>query len=144
LTLPFGIDIDARKGGLLNDGERLRTPPRERFAGRSHVFSLEDALAELRAEEHPARDGHRQITLFHRAPVTQVLFAFEPDGHLDKHSAPGLVTIHALGGQLNVKADHLDNELAAGDVLILDPDLPHDVRAGPEGAAMLLTVHIAK
>ena len=107
-------------------------------------MSLADALAELRAEEHPVRDGHRQITLFHRAPVTQVLFSFEAGGHLDEHSAPGLVTIHVLEGRLSVEADEIDNELTAGDMLILAPDLPHDVRAGDGGAAMLLTVHIGR
>ena len=119
----------------MSEQERLREPPRERFAGRSHRLSLADALAELRAEDHPARDGHRQITLFHRAPVTQVLFSFEAGGRLEEHSAPGLVTIHVLEGRLSVEADHIDNELAGGDVLILAPDLPHDVRAGDGGAA---------
>lgn len=108
------------------------------------MFSLADALAKLRAEDHPARDGHRQITLFHRAPVTQVLFSFEPGGHLDRHSAPGLVTIQVLGGRLNVLADHIDNDLAEGDELVLDAGLPHDVRAGDDGGAMLLTVHMGR
>lgn len=123
--------------------ERLRTPPLERFAGSSHLLSLGDALAELRAESHPARDGHRQITLFHRAPVTQVLFSFEAGGRIDQHSASGLVTIHVLEGRLSVEADGADHDLHASDVLVLDPDIPHDVRA-PESAAMLLTVHLGK
>jgi quercetin dioxygenase-like cupin family protein len=126
------------------DADRLREPPKERFAGESHRFSLADALAELRAEDHPARDGHRQITLFHRTPVTQVLFAFEAGGHLQKHSAAGLVTIHVLDGELSVEADKVDHALTAGDVLILDPDVPHDVRADKNGGAMLLTVHLGR
>jgi len=128
---------------LSDDAERLREPPRERFAGRSHRFSLADALAELRAEDHPARDGHRQIALFHQAPVTHVLFSFEAGGHLDEHSAPGLVTIHVLEGRLSVEADHVDNDLGTGDVLVLAPGLPHDVRS-EGGAAMLLTVHLER
>lgn len=123
--------------------DRLRTPPSERFAGNRHLFSLADALAELRAEDHPARDGHRQITLFHRGSVAQVLFSFDAGGRLDQHSAGGLVTIHALEGRLEVEADGHDYKLAEGDVLILDPDVPHDVRA-PERAAMLLTVHLER
>ncbi len=119
--------------------ERLRPPPIERFAGDSHLFSLFDALRDLRAEDHPARQGHRQITLLHRGPVTQVLFSFEAGGQLDRHSTPGLVTIHVLEGRLNVGADGSDHELGAGDVLILDADVPHDVRAS-EQSAMLLTV----
>jgi len=124
----------------MNDS-RLREPPAERFAGAAHVFSLDDALARLRAEDHPAREGHRQITLLHRAPVTQVLFAFAAGGHLDRHSARGLVTIHVLEGRLSVAVDGVDRELKAGELLVLDPDVPHDVRAA-EPAAMLLTVHL--
>lgn len=120
---------------------RLRQPPAERFAGSSHLFSLSDALRELRAEDHPPRSGHRQITLLQRPPVTQVLFSFEKGGHLDEHAARGLVTIHVLEGRLHVQADGDDHELAAGDVLVLDPDVPHDARAVEE-SAMLLTVHL--
>lgn len=122
--------------------ERLRTPPSERFAGATHVFSLTDALAELRREDHPARDGHRQITLLHRGPVTQVLFSFDAGGHLDRHTARGLVTIHVLEGKLSVEAEGTDHRLGAGEVIILDPDVPHDVRASGR-AAMLLTVHLS-
>lgn len=123
--------------------DRLRTPPVERFAGRRHQFSLSEVLAELRAEDHPAREGHRQVTLLQRGPVTQVLFSFESGGRLERHSAPGLVTIHVLAGHLQVEADGREHALPADHVLILDPDVPHDVRA-TERSAMLLTVHLQK
>jgi quercetin dioxygenase-like cupin family protein len=126
-----------------SDAQRLREPPRERFAGRSHHISLTESLAKLRSEDHPARDGHRQITLHHEAPVTQVLFSFDAGGRIEQHSAPGLVTIHVLEGRLKVLADHVDNDLGAGDVLVLAPGLPHDVRSA-DGAAMLLTVHLSR
>jgi len=126
---------------LPND-DRLRRPPTERFAGAVHVYSLRDALAKLRAEDHPARDGHRQITLLHRPPVTQVLFSFAAGGQLDQHSARGLVTIHAIEGRLRVAAGGADHELGAGQLIVLDADVPHDVRA-IEASAMLLTVHLS-
>jgi len=123
------------------DAGRLRTAPAERFAGSQHVFSLDRLLTDLRSEAHPARGGHRQITLLQRGPVTQVLFSFEPGGRLREHSAAGLVTIHVLEGRLDVTAEAVANQLAAGDVLILDPSVPHDVEAATE-SAMLLTVHL--
>ena len=123
--------------------DRLRTPPADRFAGPKHLFSLPAALRQLRAEDHPARDGHRQVTLFSRAPVTQVLFSFDAGGHLAEHTAPGLVTIHALEGRLEVAAEGLNHRLEAGSILILDPNVPHDVRAS-QPSAMLLTVHLQK
>lgn len=125
------------------EGRRLREAPSERFAGSIHAYSLERALEELRAEDHPARGGHRQVTLFHRAPVTQVLFAFEEGGSLKEHAAPGLVTIHVVEGCVNVEADGRDHELREGHVLVLAPGVPHDVRAA-RPSAMLLTVHLEK
>jgi quercetin dioxygenase-like cupin family protein len=125
------------------DEDRLRTPPAERFAGQRHVFSLGSVLEELRAEDHPARSGHRQMALFRRGPVTKVLFSFEEGGRLEEHSAPGLVSIHVLDGRLDIAAGGQEHELEGGDVLVLDPNVPHDVRAR-QRSAMLLTVHLEK
>jgi quercetin dioxygenase-like cupin family protein len=121
--------------------DRLREPPADRFAGESHMFDLDELLASLRTEDHPSRDGHRQITLFHRPPVAHVLFAFDADGRLAKHSAPGEVTIHVLEGRLRVEVDGADHDLRAGSILVLGKGVPHDVRA-LEASAMLLTVHL--
>jgi quercetin dioxygenase-like cupin family protein len=71
-----------------------------------------------------------------------VLFSFAAGGHLDQHSARGLVTIHVIEGRLHVAAGRGDHELEAGQLIVLDPDVPHDVRAG-EASAMLLTVHLS-
>lgn len=121
--------------------DRLREPPVQRFAGDSHQLDLHQVLADLRAEEHEGRHGHRQITVFRRAPVTHVLFAFEAGGRLDQHSTSGLVTIHVLEGRMNVRAEGKDHELAAGGVLILSPEVAHDVHA-LEASGMLLSVHL--
>ena len=121
--------------------ERLRGPPADRFAGTTHVFNLAESLAQLRAEDHASKDGHRQITIFRRAPVTHVLFAFEPGGRLDRHSTRGDVTIQVIEGHLLVEAEGRDHDLPSGHLLILAPGVPHDVRA-TEPSAMLLTVHM--
>jgi quercetin dioxygenase-like cupin family protein len=121
--------------------ERLRQHPDERFAGQAHVFDLSRALNDLRAESHPARHGHRQVTIFHRGPVTKALFAFEPGGELADHAAKGLVTIHALEGRLKVQAADEAYNLNPGMMVVLSPNVRHSVRAD-EASAMLLTVHL--
>jgi quercetin dioxygenase-like cupin family protein len=121
--------------------ERLRSSPSERFVGESHAFDVHAVLRILRAEAHPAERGHRQVTIFHRAPVTQIIFAFEPGGALADHTAHGLVTMHVLEGRLTVRTDEGDYALSAGYVLVLTPDVHYHVHA-PEASAMLLTVHL--
>lgn len=122
---------------------RLRPSPVERFAGKAHAFDLAMVLAKLRAEKHPSQNGHRQITILHRASAAHVLFAFEPSGKLERHHADGEVVIHVLEGCLMVAADGRDHELRAGHVLMLGAGVPHDVRA-QESSAMLLTVLMSK
>lgn len=117
----------------------LRLHAVERFAGDSHVFDLGGALSQLRAESRPVPGGHRQVTLFHRAAVSQVLFAFEPRGELADHAANGLVTIHILDGCLVVQAAAETHRLQAGMMMILSPNVRHSVHA-EEPSAMLLTV----
>lgn len=133
--------MNARPTAQEARADRLRRPPVERFAGTKQMFSLREVLGDLRAEDHPAHHGHRQITLFHREQVTQVLFAFEADGYLTEHSAPGLVVIHELQGHLRVEVVGSIYDLTEGHELILDPNVPHDVHAVAR-SAMLLTVHL--
>lgn len=120
--------------------ERLRPPPAERFKGPSHLFDLDDVAERLKSEDHPSRDGHRQMTLLQMDHITHVAFTFDAGGHLAEHSAPGLVTIHVHAGRLEVAASGETHDMGAGRVLVLAPGIAHDVRASEE-SVMLLTVH---
>lgn len=124
---------------MSEDQQRLRPHPVGRFAGESHFFDLNRALEQLRAESHAAASGHRQVTIFHRAPVAQVLFAFEAGGEMADHAANGLVTIQALEGRLSVQVGDETHQLDGGMMLVLAPTVRHSVRA-EQASAMLLTV----
>lgn len=121
------------------DADKGRRPPRERFAGSEHVFDLRGIAAGFRDEHEPARDGHRQMTIYHRAPVTLVLFDFEAGARLTDHQADAQVTILALTGLLEVSTPAQTHRLPEGSLLVLDPGVRHDVFA-PERSQMLLTV----
>ena len=123
------------------DEARLRRAPVERFAGPEHFYNLPEIAEELRAEPHPATNGHRQITIAHHGPVALVLFDFEADGRLVDHVADGLVTIHALEGHVQVKTEEGERELSTGTVLVLSPGVTHDLRAIVP-SQVLLTVHM--
>jgi quercetin dioxygenase-like cupin family protein len=119
--------------------ERLRPHPSTRFTGPVVSLDLPDLAGALRSEPHPARDGHRQAGLVHRGPLRMLLFTFESGGRLPEHRAPGQVVIHCLGGELAVEAGATRHRLSGGQVLVLEPDVPHSVEA-LAGSDMLLTV----
>lgn len=121
------------------DAARGRRPPRERFAGSEHAFDLRGVAAGLRDEHAPVRGGHRQITIYHRTPVTLVLFDFDAGAQLTDHQADAQVTILALAGQLEVSTPAQTHRLPEGSLLVLDPGVRHDVVA-LEQSQMLLTV----
>jgi quercetin dioxygenase-like cupin family protein len=132
------------QGDTMSDSSsapRLREHPVSRFEGNQHVFDLNQIHEQLCAEPHGAIEGHRQIALYHYGSVTQVLFAFDAGGKLDEHEANGVVSIHVLDGALTVEAEGQSNNLSAGQVLVLAPNVRHAVRAD-DAARMLLSVHL--
>lgn len=120
--------------------ERLRPRPANRMAGAENALDLRAELRALRAEPRRSTDGHQQIALLHRGPVRLVLYAFEPGGRIPQHQAPGWVTIHVLRGTLRVKAPDREHVLTEGQLLMLAPNVPHDVDATAE-SDMLLGVY---
>lgn len=121
--------------------DRLRQPPSERFAGPEHRIDLTAAIEALRAEDHESTDRHRQITVFHKGPLRMVLFAFDAGAGLPEHRAPGFVVIHTLRGRIHVKTMNESHDLATGQLVILDPEVVHDVTA-VESSEMLLTISL--
>ena len=119
---------------------RRRPHPSDRFTGTEHALNVREALRALRAEAGPSANGHRQITLLHQGPVRLVLFAFAVGGRMPKHKAPGWVTIQVLRGSLRVRTPAAQHELAEGRILVLAPEVPHDVDASEE-ADMLLGIY---
>lgn len=147
--------------------DRTRVEPRQRFAGDEHHLNLMQVFAALENEAnaetndetsavetnavetnaHAPQSGHRQITIFHRAPVTMVAFSFSDGGVLSDHSASGLVTIQAVAtadeGVLEVRTASQTYALQSGEIVVLDPNVVHSVSS--RGASrMLLTVHLQK
>jgi quercetin dioxygenase-like cupin family protein len=121
------------------DAGSTRRSPRERFMGAEHVFDLRAIAAGLRDEGTPARDGHRQMTIFHKPPLTLIVFDFETGGRLADHRAEADVTILVLTGHLQVSTPTQTHQVPEGSALVLDPGVRHDVYA-PEGGQMLLAV----
>jgi quercetin dioxygenase-like cupin family protein len=122
-----------------SDEGRLRESPRERFGAAENMFDMADALRKLRAENAPARLGHREITLDQNGPVTLMLFSFEAGGILKDHKANGVVTIQALEGEVIVRTETEEYRLSPHQMVMFAPNVTHSVEAD-RLSALLLTV----
>ncbi len=118
---------------------RLREHPEQRFAGLIHRVDLKEAAESLRHEPVHPTQGHRQVALYHHGSLTVALFQFNRDGGLEKHVADAAVIIHALEGIISIQTAEGTTTLASGQMLMLPPGVPHDVKA-TQPALMLLTI----
>ena len=101
------------------------------------------ALKTLRVSCEHVFASWEQECSFHlqrMAPISHVLFAFDEGGTLPAHSARGSVTIHILEGEFVLRVDEADHEMRAGQLLVLKPNIVHDVRALERGAILLTVV----
>jgi len=115
-----------------------RESPEERLASTESNFDIEHEIEALRAEGD-WQLAHNAKTLVKRSDLRVVLVALNQGGRLDRHQAPGPITIHALNGRLRVQVDGQSSELDAGHLLFIDAGIPHEVEA-LEASAFLLTV----
>ncbi len=123
----------------MTEEDRLRVHPHERLAGSVQHIDLAAMAAQLRAEPHAPKNGHRQVALARHGALAHLLFVFEPDGELKAHRTDGEVTIHALSGELVVTLEDGPRVVTGGQLLSLAADVTHSVRA-TKASEMLLTI----
>lgn len=124
---------------MSDQAKRLREHPEPRFAGDQHVLDLPAEIARLRQESPAGEEGHRQKTLYKHAGTTLALFLFERLTHLPPHRTNGIVVVQVLHGSLQLTAGDQVHTLRAGGMLVLAPQIEHQLVAYEE-SGMLLTV----
>lgn len=123
------------------DGQRLRPHPEQRFSTALQLIDLRAAANDLAREGQSAPHRHRQKTLIRFGGTTVALFHFSQGASLPQHIAHGTVSIHVLQGKMTVNAEGQRHTLVAGQILVIAPEVKHDLVAEEE-SHMLLTVHL--
>ncbi len=116
---------------------RLRTDPRDRFANPEVCLRLDDEFAQL-PKESASRQGHMQKALYRHGNTTTAIFTFDAGSGIDQHAVEGESIIHVIGGKMNVATAEHEYVLGPNDLLLLDPGVPHDLKA-IEPSRMLMT-----
>lgn len=103
------------------------------------TFTLAKVEQELRAEPQYTQTGHTSRTLVRAKDQRVVLSVLAAEARIPQHQAPGTVSIHVLSGKLRLALPTDTKEVSAGELLVLEGGLPHDVTALND-AAFLLTL----
>jgi len=98
-------------------------------------FRLKDEIERLQPGE--GRSGRRAETLIKTDRLRVVLVTMRAGAELQEHSAPGPITIHALSGAFDVTVGEESRPLAAGELISIQTNHRHAVRATEDGAFLL-------
>ncbi len=113
--------------------------PMHQVAHSSLTFDLAAEVEQLRAEEGWRQGMRNAKTLVKEPDLRIVVIVMRQGGRMEEHRAPGCISIQTLTGRLRLQMRDQTIDLPAGHVLMLDPDITHDVEALDE-SAFLLTI----
>jgi len=114
------------------------SPVRRALSSPVLAFALHDEMRIVRSELEGGRSRVAR-TLVKEGPLRVTLIGVRPGGGMHEHVAEGPITIHALEGQVVVRAEGEARTLAAGGLMALDGGVRHDV-SSTEGGFFLLTL----
>ena len=103
-------------------------------------FNLRDEFRKLREEDSWQREtGRSSKTLAKYPDFRIVLVLMKVNTQMKEHHADGRISIHSIEGKLRVHLPDQQVELPAGELVVIDCGIKHDVEALEE-SAFLLTV----
>ncbi|MGH9505723.1 MAG: cupin domain-containing protein [Terriglobales bacterium] len=100
-------------------------------------FDLAREMEQLE-HEHPWQAGRNAKTIVKFGDFRIVLIVMHRESRLPGHHADGRVSVHALSGHIRLQVSGETFDLKAGQILVLDRGVRHDVEA-LEDSAFLLT-----
>jgi quercetin dioxygenase-like cupin family protein len=102
------------------------------------TLDLNREIEQLRAEGR-WQSGHTAKTLVKYSDFRVVLIVMKAGGRLKKHRTEGRISVQTLEGRIQFSTAERSVELAPGQMVTLEHDIPHDVE-GMVDSAFLLTI----
>ena len=105
-------------------------------------FRLEEEQARLNDPALLERSGRNARTLVKQGSLRVTLVRVGAGGKIAPHRAAGPITVQVLEGDIRFHAAGRDHRLAAGDLLVLDAGVEHDVNSDSGGTFLLTLLHL--
>ena len=102
-------------------------------------FRLEEERGRIDDHVLLERHGRNARTLVKEGPLRVTLVMVRAGGHIAAHRTGGPITVQVLDGDIGFRVAGREHRLAAGDLLMVNAGLEHDV-ASETGGTFLLTV----
>jgi quercetin dioxygenase-like cupin family protein len=111
-------------------------PPHE-LSGPVTVLRLLEEAQALRQEPAWQQNDRNAKTFVKEADLRLVLTTLKQGAIVKEHRAPGTATVQTLSGRIRLRLPGQSIELPAGELVVLERDLPHDVEALEESAFVI-------
>ena len=129
-----------RRGATSGSPQR----PAQQLVGPMLTFDLAAELARLRQEPSWQQGDHSANTLVHEDDFRIVLVAMKPRARIQEHAAAARVSVQLIAGRVRLQVGEQSVELSAGGLLVLAPELAHDVEALEESAFLLTLAQVKR
>ena len=113
----------------------MKTPPVSPSQG--VLFDFDTICRELRAEEQYAREGQASRTLIRSSDLRIVVVALAAGETISEHHAKVTVSVQTLSGRIRLQLPERSVDVPAGQILVMEAGLAHDVHAESDSAFLL-------
>lgn len=87
-----------------------------------------------------AEDSVVSKTVLDKKAGTLTLFAFDKGQRLSEHRAPFDAVVEVIDGTGQITIDGVDNDVSAGEIIIMPADVPHSVTAVERFKMLLIMI----
>ncbi|MGI9147547.1 MAG: cupin domain-containing protein [Chloroflexota bacterium] len=102
-------------------------------------FDLAEELRSLKREASWERGDRNARTLVQEPGFRLVLTVLKAEAKMQEHRAAGWASVHCLEGHVRLQSGEHSVDLPAGRLLVLEPEVTHNVEA-LEASAFLLSI----
>jgi len=106
------------------------------------AMDLPRSIEQLKSETTWRESDRNSITLFKSDVMRIVLIGLHAGAELPTHTANGIISVQVVHGKVSFTADPQTESLSKGQMIALQPAIPHSVRAEEESFFLLTLVMV--
>lgn len=106
-----------------------------------HLYTF---IEQLRKDSAWNNNGHGSIAIFKSDTMRIVMIGLRPHAELKPHKANGVISVHVLEGEINFRVQEQSTLLQKGQMIALQENITHSVKAIKESFFLLTIAMIPK